>query len=80
MIEEEVHHKNCARCRKPFSNRGHFEIRRKNGAGDVISAVPLCSMLCLAQWSYEECVRQGVRIVGGAQTAYERVKAWIMGT
>jgi hypothetical protein len=79
MIEEEVHPKNCARCRKSFSNRGHFEISRKDGAGGIINAVSLCSMLCLAQWSYEECVRQGVRIVSGAQTAWQRLKEWVTG-
>lgn len=70
---------NCARCHKPFTKRGHFEISRKDEAGGVISAVQLCSLMCAAQWSYEECVRQGVRIVGGAQTAWQRLKEWVTG-
>lgn len=69
----------CARCRKPFTSRGHFEINRKDGNDKIINAVQVCSLMCLAQWSYEECVRQGVRIVGGAQTAYDRIKSWILG-
>ena len=51
---------NCASCNHEIATR--WEVRRFDREGTVKGEISVCSLVCLVQWSYDQAIRQGVRM------------------
>lgn len=51
----------CVHCKRAL-DRGHYEIRHINAAGQAAPhEIRVCSLLCLVHWSYNYGLRRGVQ-------------------
>lgn len=67
----------CAHCGRVGGPR--IVLSKRDGSDNETFRATLCGMACLAQWSYANCVNQGVRLVFAAQGALARIKSFFGG-
>ena len=51
----------CRVCGKPFARQGRYRVSSVLPDGTVKANVDVCSLVCLARWTYDFGTRQGVK-------------------
>ena len=67
----------CAQCKRTGGD--FFHVSRRKTDGTETSAADLCSLLCMLQWTQQQCIQHGVRLVTGVQTGVQRIKQFLKG-